>query len=529
MISVIVPAKDAAGSLGACLEALAAQRDLETEFEIIVVDDASKDGTAEVAESYGVRLIRQHAEGPAAARNAGAQAAKGRLLAFTDADCEPDAHWLHHLHHAFKDREVAGAKGTYRTRQSDRVPRFVQQEYAFKYERMSRLASIDFIDTYSAGYRRDIFLENGGFDPAFPVPSVEDQEFSFRLARKGYRMVFVPQAVVYHRHDEQINDYLTRKFAIGYWKAYMLRWVPEKALSDSHTPVWLRWQIAFLGLTVATSVLAAGWPWLGWLPLASSALFALSCLPLLRWIAKKDPGLLPAAPLMLLARAAALGSGLVVGFVAPPATRPRGAPGLTLGKRAIKRVLDILGSSIGLILSAPIVLLAALAIKLEGPGPVFFTQERAGENGRPFRMYKLRTMVVGAEEQVGQVLASNPLSGPVFKIPNDPRVTRVGHFLRRWSTDELPQLWNVLRGAMSLVGPRPEELWIVERYNDRQRVRLAFKPGLTGPMQVYGRGSLDMDARLDLELDYIRDYSLKEDLRILAQTIPAVVSGRGAR
>jgi lipopolysaccharide/colanic/teichoic acid biosynthesis glycosyltransferase len=232
---------------------------------------------------------------------------------------------------------------------------------------------------------------------------------------------------------------------------------------------------------------------------------------------------------MLLARAAGLGSGWVVGFVAPPATRPRGAPGLTLGKRAIKRVLDILGSSIGLILSAPIVLLAALAIKLEGPGPVFFTQQRAGENGRPFRMYKLRTMVVGAEEQVGQVLASNPLSGPVFKIPNDPRVTRVGHFLRRWSMDELPQLWNVLRGAMSLVGPRPEELWIVERYNDRQRVRLAFKPGLTGPMQVYGRGSLDMDARLDLELDYIRYYSLKEDLKILARTIPAVVSGRGAR
>jgi lipopolysaccharide/colanic/teichoic acid biosynthesis glycosyltransferase len=181
-----------------------------------------------------------------------------------------------------------------------------------------------------------------------------------------------------------------------------------------------------------------------------------------------------------------------------------------------------------LLVSTPITLAAALAIKLDSAGPVFFSHERIGENGKSFRMHKLRTMVTGAEDQVSQVLATNPLQGPVFKIPDDPRVTKVGRFLRRWSLDEIPQLWNVLRGDMSLVGPRPEEAWVVEQYNDQQRMRLAIKPGLTGPMQVSGRGDLDMEARLQLELDYIRNYSIRKDLEILIKSLPAVISGKGA-
>ena len=143
-------------------------------------------------------------------------------------------------------------------------------------------------------------------------------------------------------------------------------------------------------------------------------------------------------------------------------------------------------------------------------------------------MIKLRTMVVGAESQVAQVLAANPLQGPVFKIPDDPRITRVGRYLRRLSLDELPQLWNVLKGEMSLVGPRPEEGWIVEQYDDWQRARLAVKPGLTGPAQVAGRGDLDMNERLELELAYIRDYTILRDLVIMLRSVPAVISGRGA-
>jgi lipopolysaccharide/colanic/teichoic acid biosynthesis glycosyltransferase len=194
----------------------------------------------------------------------------------------------------------------------------------------------------------------------------------------------------------------------------------------------------------------------------------------------------------------------------------------------LKRILDLIGSIIGLLLATPVLLLAGVAIKLDNPGSVFYSQERVGLNGKTFRMYKLRTMVVGAERKVAQVLATNPLQGPVFKIPDDPRVTRVGRFLRRWSLDELPQLWNVLRGEMSLVGPRPEESWIVAQYNDLQRLRLKIKPGLTGPMQVSGRGDLDMDERLKLELDYIRNGSILEDLKILIKSLPAVISGKGA-
>jgi lipopolysaccharide/colanic/teichoic acid biosynthesis glycosyltransferase len=194
----------------------------------------------------------------------------------------------------------------------------------------------------------------------------------------------------------------------------------------------------------------------------------------------------------------------------------------------LKRILDVFGSIMGLLLAAPILLLAGIAIKLDSPGSVFYCQERVGLNGKIFRMYKLRTMVVDAERKVAQVLATNPLQGPVFKIPDDPRVTRVGRFLRRWSLDELPQLWNVLRGEMSLVGPRPEESWVVAQYTDLQRLRLEIKPGLTGPMQVSGRGDLDMDERLRLELDYIRKGSILEDLKILIKSLPAVISGRGA-
>jgi lipopolysaccharide/colanic/teichoic acid biosynthesis glycosyltransferase len=201
---------------------------------------------------------------------------------------------------------------------------------------------------------------------------------------------------------------------------------------------------------------------------------------------------------------------------------------LLLWQRSAKRILDIVGAVIGLILSAPIIAVSALAIKLDSPGPIFFTQERAGENGKPFRFIKLRTMVSGAEKKVHEVLGDNPLSGPVFKIPNDPRVTRVGRLLRRWSLDELPQFWNVLRGEMSLVGPRPEECWVVDQYDDRQRIRLTVKPGLTGPMQVSGRGELDMEARLELELDYIEHYKFWRDISILFRSIPAILSGQGA-
>jgi lipopolysaccharide/colanic/teichoic acid biosynthesis glycosyltransferase len=166
----------------------------------------------------------------------------------------------------------------------------------------------------------------------------------------------------------------------------------------------------------------------------------------------------------------------------------------------------------------------ALAIKLDSPGPVFFSQERAGENGSPFQIIKLRTMLNEAES----LRPSDSESPPILKLHDDPRITRVGRLLRRTSLDESPQFWNVLKGEMSLVGPRPEETPIVRSYSDWHRQRLAVKPGITGPMQVNGRGDLDLDERVRLELEYIRNYSLWKDIVILVHTVAAVISGRGA-
>jgi lipopolysaccharide/colanic/teichoic acid biosynthesis glycosyltransferase len=195
---------------------------------------------------------------------------------------------------------------------------------------------------------------------------------------------------------------------------------------------------------------------------------------------------------------------------------------------ALKRFADVLGASVALVATAPLFLLTMLAIRVDSRGPVFYVQCRAGIGGEPFRMLKFRTMVEGAHEQLGEHVRIDTLPDPMFKLRDDPRVTRVGRILRRWSLDELPQLVNVLRGDMSLVGPRPEALELVERYRPEHRFRLEARPGMTGPMQVFGRGDLGFDERLAVEREYIENLSLGRDLRILLMTIPAVLSGRGA-
>lgn len=194
----------------------------------------------------------------------------------------------------------------------------------------------------------------------------------------------------------------------------------------------------------------------------------------------------------------------------------------------VKRVIDLAVSSVALIIAAPLMAVIALLIKLDSGAPIFFRQERIGLNGKPFTMYKFRTMVVDAEKRLDDLIKVDALSQPMFKIRNDPRVTKIGRLLRKTSLDELPQLFNVLLGDMSLVGPRPEEMRIVRMYSYAQRQRLAVKPGLTGPMQVNGRGDLSFEDRLRLEINYIKNYSLYHDLELLVQTVPVVLLGKGA-
>jgi lipopolysaccharide/colanic/teichoic acid biosynthesis glycosyltransferase len=181
----------------------------------------------------------------------------------------------------------------------------------------------------------------------------------------------------------------------------------------------------------------------------------------------------------------------------------------------VNRALDVAGASLGLALASPALAVAALAIKLEDGGPVLYRQRRVGRNGREFELVKLRTMVIGAEQQ-GAGLAVNR---------GDPRITRIGRALRRLSLDELPQLWNVVRGEMSLIGPRPTLAYQVEQYTPRQRKRLEVKPGITGWAQIHGRASLPWHERIELDVWYVENRSPRVELKILLRTPLALLGG----
>jgi len=195
---------------------------------------------------------------------------------------------------------------------------------------------------------------------------------------------------------------------------------------------------------------------------------------------------------------------------------------------AVKRGIDLIGAGVGLVVAGPMILGAAIAILWDSGWPVFFGQTRCGLNGRRFECWKLRTMCVDAEAQKEKLAHLNEMEGPVFKINNDPRITRVGRALRRWSLDELPQLWNVFVGDMSIVGPRPPVPHEVDQYDDADRRRISMRPGLTCLWQVNGRNNIKFREWVKLDLEYIDSWSLRTDLRIMLKTVPAVFRGTGA-
>jgi exopolysaccharide biosynthesis polyprenyl glycosylphosphotransferase len=195
---------------------------------------------------------------------------------------------------------------------------------------------------------------------------------------------------------------------------------------------------------------------------------------------------------------------------------------------ALKRAFDIAGACFLLALSAPVWLAVALAVKLDSPGPIFFVQPRCGRYGRVFPFLKFRTMVTDAESRKAALRQLNEKSGPVFKMQRDPRVTRVGRILRKYSIDELPQVLNVLVGHMSLVGPRPPVPAEVEKYELDHRGRLSMRPGLTCLWQVSGRNEIEFEDWVKLDIEYVERWSLLLDMQILLATFPAVISGRGA-
>ncbi|MGN7411366.1 sugar transferase [Paenibacillus sp. SAF-068] len=195
----------------------------------------------------------------------------------------------------------------------------------------------------------------------------------------------------------------------------------------------------------------------------------------------------------------------------------------------MKRMLDLLGSFIGLIILCPLFAVIGLLIKIEAPkGSVFFRQVRVGQNGKEFYMYKFRSMVANAEDLLEQLIDQNEVNGNMFKMKNDPRITRIGKFIRKTSLDELPQLWNVFRGEMSLVGPRPALPREVKNYSSYDRQRLQMIPGCTGLWQVSGRNSVGFEEMVELDLTYARERSMMVDIKIIFRTFKVLVGSKDA-
>lgn len=318
MISVIIPVKNGASTLQECLRGVLNQKGVDYDVEVIVIDDGSTDGSRQIAEKMGAQVFSQKNMGPASARNYGARVAGSDILVFTDSDCIPQQGWLKYLVAPMTELSIIGTKGTYCTQQKSLIARFVQQEYELKYARMRKYEFIDFIDTYSAAYRRDVFLENGGFRTFFPVASAEDIELSFRLARKGCKMVFTPQAVVSHHHVNTLWGYFKRKCTQVYWRTFIFRWFPEKAWSDSHTLPSQRIQILLLCLFFPLLLISFIFPLALKFFLASIILFYITAFSMVCHIIKSDPQVLIITPLMLLIRAIAQTIGIIKAILFPP-------------------------------------------------------------------------------------------------------------------------------------------------------------------------------------------------------------------
>jgi len=524
MISVIIPTFNAAKTIGPCLVNLTSHNANDGPVEVIIVDVGSSDNTLEIAKAAGARIIPYDGKNPAKARNQALARAHGNIICFTNGDCIPGEDWLNIITAPLSDTAIIGCKGSYVTAQHNFVARFVQLEYEEKYDRLQGEESVDFIDGYSAAYRRDILEINDGFDERFS--SLEDQELSYRLASRGYKMVFVREASVRHNHFTGIGNYLRSKFQTAYWKSQIARKFPDRAYRDSYTPQLLKIQMLLVSgfLITLALILATSSAFIPILPVA--LIFLLSTLPFVLRAWKRDRMVAVMAPLFLAGRATALGFGYLLGAIRFTTISDQDGSTISGLNYLVKRALDIGGGVIGMCMLLLLFPVIGPVIRLTSPGPVIYTQERAGRGGKTFTMYKFRSMVVGADKETGQHRVERQ---PEYKSLRDPRITPAGKFLRRWSLDELPQFWNVLKGDMSLVGPRPEQTYIVTLYSDHHRLRLTVKPGITGPMQISGRADLSLNERVALEVEYIEDYSLMKDLFILARTFPAVLEGRGAR
>ncbi len=321
LYSVIVPAYHAVKVLPHCLAALQHQSIDRADYEIIVVDDGSQDDTPTVAEQalggFHGRVIRAAHGGPAQARNIGTNAAAGAIILFTDADCEPLPDWIEQMIRPFDDPQVAGVMGTYRSRQTQLAARFAQIEFEHRYAHMRQLKSIDLIATYSAAYRKSVLQAVGGFELGAISANNEDVELAYRVSAAGHRLVFNPQASVFHTHVPTLRRYLSTKFKRGYGRTLVYRQHVGKAFQDSYTPQSLKIQIALAGLMVLLAIGALFQSRLRVGLLATLALFVISTLPFVRFAWSRDRAVGLVAVPLLFGRSIVFGCGIVLGLLRP--------------------------------------------------------------------------------------------------------------------------------------------------------------------------------------------------------------------
>ena len=257
LYSVIIPAYNSESTIAGCVDSLSKQSLSSDYYEIIVVDDGSVDSTGRLAQEHKARVIKQGHYGPAQARNTGIRESRGEILVFIDSDCVADSQFMEKICSRFKDKNIVGVQGAYKTRQRGIIARFVQLEIEQRYEMMRKLKSIDFIGSYAAAYRKEVFLRAGYFDTCFHSASGEDADFSFRLSRLKDGLIFEKDAIVYHKHPQTLALYLKQKFLRAYWCVLLYSRNRDKIIKDAYTPQILKIQI-LIALGIAASIVSSG-------------------------------------------------------------------------------------------------------------------------------------------------------------------------------------------------------------------------------------------------------------------------------
>jgi cellulose synthase/poly-beta-1,6-N-acetylglucosamine synthase-like glycosyltransferase len=311
--SVIIPVFNEEKNIPDCLNSLLNQSLKHSQYEIIVIDDGSTDNTDKIIEenfSNSVKLIKQNKKGPAAARNKGAELAESDIIVFTDADCELDANWLREMIIPIEKQNVDGVQGRYKSKQNNIVARFTQHEIEQRYKLLNRKKYIDFVSTYSAAYKKEVFMSVGGFNTDYKISSGEDTELSYKLQKQGYKMIFNQNAICYHHHPESLLDYLRTKFYRGFWRILLYRNHKSKIAKDSYTPFFLKLQVVMVLLVPALMPLLNYRFMLVYLFCFFSSMFGF-----VFFILKQDLIIGLLAPFFIILRAAAIALGLVSGFL----------------------------------------------------------------------------------------------------------------------------------------------------------------------------------------------------------------------